>query len=397
MRVRYFEELESAAVDHYNKKADDYFVNFANPHFEKNKPFGNSAEAAMISYQIGLLFSGSKIGRAQTVLEIGSGAGWLASMIHRLGNEVFLLETSKTALQLAKELFSTDQRNAIHSIGPHFLHYDGYHIPLKDNSIDRVICFDALHHIPNPNAILAEIYRILTPNGIAGFAESGENHANLPAIVDCVTKTGILERSTSIEDIRILATATGFKKVTVKAFPLCSDWEIDISEYQRALAEGATPVDTTKIAEAHRLGDQTLFFLHKNHEFQFDCKYPNKPLTLLEVQQAYLTCKKGQLCTIDVTIKNIGDTVLNHEPHPLGGFATLGAHLLKQGSVVDYDFFHHNLSSDIYLNEVKNEQVQFYCPNEAGNYEIELDVIIEGVKWLQLDGAKTATITLFVK
>ncbi|EKD53825.1 MAG: methyltransferase type 11 [uncultured bacterium] len=394
--LKYFEEFDDKTVAHYNKKADEYFVHFANGEFEKNKPFGNHVEAAMISYQMGLLLSGAKIGRAQKIMEIGPGAGWLSSMIHRLGNEVFLLETSDAALTMAKELFAMDARNSVHSMGPHFLTYDGYRFPLEDNSIDRILCFDALHHIPNPGHIFSEMYRVLRSGGVVGFAESGEDHAMRPAIIDCVGKTGILERSTSLSDIQYLAKKAGFSKVTVKAFPLVSDWEITLPDYHQAVKQGKSPVDANKIDEANQVGDQTLFFLYKDH-FQFNCKYPNKPLSALHMENTVIQARRGAVTLMDVTVANTGDTTLNHEDHPLGGFAMVGAHLLQEGKLLDYDFFQHALDKSICPGETITQTLQFLAPKQSGVYHLELDIVIKGVKWLQLDGAKTVNVTLIVE
>ena len=43
---------------------------------------------------------------------------------------------------------------------------DATKIPLKNNSIDNIVCFQLLEHLPNPEKAINEIYRILKPNGI---------------------------------------------------------------------------------------------------------------------------------------------------------------------------------------------------------------------------------------
>jgi len=42
---------------------------------------------------------------------------------------------------------------------------DIHNIPLLDNSVDAVICHSVLEHVNNPIKAVAEIYRILKPNG----------------------------------------------------------------------------------------------------------------------------------------------------------------------------------------------------------------------------------------
>ena len=43
--------------------------------------------------------------------------------------------------------------------------YDGRDIPLSDRSIDAVLCFEVLEHVPDEGAALEEIRRVLKPEG----------------------------------------------------------------------------------------------------------------------------------------------------------------------------------------------------------------------------------------
>ncbi len=43
---------------------------------------------------------------------------------------------------------------------------NGEKIPLKNNTIDTVLCTQVLEHVPYPQKIIDEIYRVLKPNGI---------------------------------------------------------------------------------------------------------------------------------------------------------------------------------------------------------------------------------------
>ena len=104
----------------FNDRSEQYFKKFANVAFEINKPYAHYKEAASISYQVGLLLCGAKIGRAQRVMEFGPRSGSLASFSHRMGNEVHLLDFSETALVIARNLSELDRRNAAHNHGPHF-------------------------------------------------------------------------------------------------------------------------------------------------------------------------------------------------------------------------------------------------------------------------------------
>jgi len=47
---------------------------------------------------------------------------------------------------------------------------DGLHLPFADNSFDKVICSEVLEHIPDYRAMLAEIDRVLKPDGLLAIS-----------------------------------------------------------------------------------------------------------------------------------------------------------------------------------------------------------------------------------
>jgi ubiquinone/menaquinone biosynthesis C-methylase UbiE len=54
---------------------------------------------------------------------------------------------------------------------PRFICADAYHLPFADNSFPFVFCYQTLHHFPNPQLIIEEIYRVLKPGGYFFFNE----------------------------------------------------------------------------------------------------------------------------------------------------------------------------------------------------------------------------------
>ena len=48
---------------------------------------------------------------------------------------------------------------------------DAYNLPFKSNSIPFVLCYETLHHFPNPLPIVKELFRVLSPGGLFLFGE----------------------------------------------------------------------------------------------------------------------------------------------------------------------------------------------------------------------------------
>ena len=166
-----------ARTDEFNRNAETYWKDLAaNPTDREallRKPFGTVEDAASILYRLGIVLSELRLGVGHTVLDLGAGACWLSAYLNRLGARTIALDVSPTALELGRELFRLDPRQRP-DLDPQFLVYDGRRIPLPDDSVDRVVAFDAFHHVPNEDEILGEIFRVLRDGGRAVFAEPGE-------------------------------------------------------------------------------------------------------------------------------------------------------------------------------------------------------------------------------
>jgi 2-polyprenyl-3-methyl-5-hydroxy-6-metoxy-1,4-benzoquinol methylase len=106
-------------------------------------------------FRIALTYYPSKVKNGR-LLDIGCGAGNFLIEAQKIGWEVYGIDPSPLAVKAAK---SQGLRNI----------YQGF-IPeadLKNNFFDAVIMFHVFEHVPNPEAVLREVYRILKPGGTA--------------------------------------------------------------------------------------------------------------------------------------------------------------------------------------------------------------------------------------
>lgn len=92
------------------------------------------------------------------VLEIATGTGLIAINIAKHVQSVEATDFSTKMIDAAKK------KKALENVS--FSVEDGENLSFGDNSFDAVIISNALHIMPNPEAVLASIRRVLKPGGL---------------------------------------------------------------------------------------------------------------------------------------------------------------------------------------------------------------------------------------
>ena len=64
--------------------------------------------------------------------------------------------------------------------------------------MERIICLDAFHHVPNPAEVLSELGRVLQQGGVAGFAEPGPEYSKTPQSQFEMRTHGVVENDIDI-------------------------------------------------------------------------------------------------------------------------------------------------------------------------------------------------------
>jgi len=93
------------------------------------------------------------------VLEVGSGAGIDSAEFARNGAKVISTDLTRVATDLSRDLLKEN------GLPPLVIQADATALPFKDETFDCVYCFGVLHHIPDVETALAEIYRVLKSGG----------------------------------------------------------------------------------------------------------------------------------------------------------------------------------------------------------------------------------------
>jgi len=102
-------------------------------------------------------------GKGNKILDIGSGNGKLAFAMAEKKNEVFGLDISKVAIDIAK----ARQKKLSQQLQVVFKHGDARKLSFDDNTFDFIVSQDLVEHITENDfkIHLNEVYRVLKPGG----------------------------------------------------------------------------------------------------------------------------------------------------------------------------------------------------------------------------------------
>lgn len=99
--------------------------------------------------------------KGKQVLEIGTGQGTDLAMFAKHGAICTGVDLTERHLELSRQRFD------LYCLEARFLRGDAENLPLESNSVDIVYSYGVIHHTPNIEAAIREIYRVLKPGGQA--------------------------------------------------------------------------------------------------------------------------------------------------------------------------------------------------------------------------------------
>ena len=95
------------------------------------------------------------------VLEIGCGAGLVASHISKSGANLTAIDLTSQAIEITKSRFQTE------NLDGSIMQMDAENLSFDDSSFDFVVSWGVIHHSGNMEKIISEIHRVLRPGGKA--------------------------------------------------------------------------------------------------------------------------------------------------------------------------------------------------------------------------------------
>ncbi len=113
------------------------------------------------------------------VLEIGCGARWASEWLARMGFSIVSCDINHDMLVIGQDRFERHKRAfPEHQLRAWAVAGDGEDLPFEDESFAAAFCLASLHHIPDVQRAMAEIFRVLRKGGRFVFVEAGEGHSN---------------------------------------------------------------------------------------------------------------------------------------------------------------------------------------------------------------------------
>ncbi|HEV3009744.1 MAG TPA: class I SAM-dependent methyltransferase [Burkholderiales bacterium] len=394
MRPGYIDVAEfkkTVTVEHLNQTAEQYFAgsNYKNLDFFLSKPLAQIEDCPLLLNSVSHIFAGLELRPGMTVIDFGAGSCWLSRWLTQLGMKVIALDVSPTALKIGQQLY---ERLPI--IGdkppPSFLLFDGYRIDLPDASVDRILVFDAFHHLLNPDAVLKEMSRVLRPGGIAGFSEPGPNHSRTPRSQFAIRHFKVLEDDVDIQRIWSGAQQAGFSRMRL-AIHNPRPMLVSLAEFGEYL-DGGKPAERFAAATRDEMEERRVFFLQKGAAAPvLDSRRPEGLAATLQVEIERATVKAGASLVARVVATNSGRaTWLPHSAKP--GAVLFGCHLLDgSGGLRELGYFRHRLTPGEGRAIAPGESVAFdvHIPAPArGSYILECDLMSESAGWFALFGSE---------
>lgn len=95
----------------------------------------------------------------KNVLDVGCGNAYVLSKYALQGANVFGVDITKTAIDISKKRFK------LLGIRGVFKKADAEKLPFAENSFDLVCSMGVLHHVPDTEKAIKEIFRVLKPGG----------------------------------------------------------------------------------------------------------------------------------------------------------------------------------------------------------------------------------------
>jgi SAM-dependent methyltransferase len=346
------------------------------------KPFATPSEAAELCGGLAALLPNLLLFPGARVLDFGAGTCWMARLLALLGCDVTAVDVSRKALEIGEQLIRADALGD--QLKVQFVPLDGPQLPFADATFDRVICFDALHHVPDQQGAIREFGRVLKQGGIAALHEGGPRHSQSSQSQFEMRMYDVIEGDVHVEQLIETARSSGFTSAELAVY--ASAIKTDLAGFNDFLANpGGSPVGRRFVAHtAVAFDNRRTFFLCKGDPLAgMDSRSPLGLLAGIDVSAQ----PGGTHTNVKGRISNIGSNTWL--PSFTGvGAVNIGVHLhAADGRLINGDYARFALSSDR-VARGQGRNIEMSIPNPPGldAFGLVIDLVAEGVVWFEVAG-----------
>ncbi len=388
--------LRTSSVEKLNRLAEEYFAREKDLRYYLAKPFGAIDETPQLLINFAVVLQGLSIFQGASVLEFGAGTCWAARFLTQLGCRVIALDVSPTALNIGKELY---QRQPVSGDQPEpqFLPFDGHQIELSDQSVDRIMCMDAFHHVPNPREVLLELGRVLKEGGIAAFAEPGPEHSRSPQSQSEMRTFKVLENDVDVKQIWRDAQDAGFTDMKLAIFNV-PPFHLSMNDFDLFL-KGAKPSRSYAEATVGYMQNQRTFFLYKGNVEPNDSRFRTGLIARIEITPTQVRAQAGERIQVWARVENSGQSVWLPRSSGPGG-VQLGCHVYdSEGNIYHHSFHWEALTPGDGRKIMPGETVTLEVnlpPLTRGTYILEFDLVSLDVSWFARNGSPVVRVPMEV-
>jgi len=387
--------IKKYTVEELCQAADDYFKSISDPTHLMAKPFSSLQETPGMLQNLGLLLSGLKLAKTMTVLEFAAGTCWFSRHLHQLQCKTISCDVSNTALEIGKHLFQKQPIIGVPISEPTFLHFNGHKIDLPNESVDRIICHDGFHHIPNQEEVISELARVLKKGGIAGFCEPGKFHSQKPQSQYEMNNFTVLENDILITEIYAFAQKYGFTDIRLKVL---GGIDVSMNQYKFLvkLLSNKLLNKIFKLNIGNSITDKTIFFLYKGENIPDSRSHVGLSHSITTSRDVF-SVRAGENLSILVNISNTGDSRwLIENIHDIG-VVRIGTHLYDHANnLMDLDFSRYHITTITEPGATFEQSIKVKFEN-PGLYRLAIDLVSEHICWFENVGSVPKFVTIKVE
>ncbi len=112
----------------------------------------------------------AEVGRASTVVDVGTGTGFVAAGLASRAAIVIGVDSSPAMLGVA-----AGNLTALGITNTTLVEGSVAALPFADDSVDAAVANMVLHHAPDPTAMLTEMARVVRPGGVVAITDEVEH------------------------------------------------------------------------------------------------------------------------------------------------------------------------------------------------------------------------------